>query len=80
MNGILGFAELLQEPELTGDQKTQYFKVIEESGYLMLNLINDLIDISKIESGQIDITQSEFNLSELILYLFNFFKPEANEK
>ena len=51
MNGILGFAELLKEPDLTGEQQQEYIKIIEKSGARMLNIINDIVDISKIESG-----------------------------
>ncbi|MDP3445461.1 MAG: PAS domain S-box protein, partial [Ignavibacteria bacterium] len=47
MNGILGFSELLKEPGLTGDQQQEYIKIIEKSGKRMLNIINDIVDISK---------------------------------
>jgi PAS domain S-box-containing protein len=50
MNGILGFAELLKEPGLTGEQQQEYIRIIEKSGARMLNIINDIVDISKIEA------------------------------
>jgi PAS domain S-box-containing protein len=50
MNGILGFADLLKDPELSGEQQQKYIKIIEKSGARMLNIINDIIDISKIEA------------------------------
>ena len=80
MNGILGFAGLLKKPMLTGEEQQNYISIIEESGARMLNIINDIISISKIESGQIDITLSETNLNDQIQYLFSFFKPEAEQK
>jgi PAS domain S-box-containing protein len=52
MNGILGFASLLREPVLTGDQQQMYVGIIEESGKRMLNLINQLVDISKLNPGK----------------------------
>ena len=55
MNGILGFADLLKQPELTGEELHHFIGIIEKSGERMLNIINDLINISKIESGQMDI-------------------------
>ena len=51
MNGILGFSELLKNPELTGDEQQEYISIIEKSGARMLNIINDIVDISKIEAG-----------------------------
>jgi signal transduction histidine kinase len=52
MNGILGFTALLKEPKLTGDEQQQYISVIEKSGNRMLNIINNIVSISQIESGQ----------------------------
>jgi PAS domain S-box-containing protein len=80
MNGILGFADLLKEPELTGEERQEYIGIIEKSGLRMLNIINDLIDISKVESGQMEIYYSEMNINEQIEYIYNFFKPEVQKK
>jgi signal transduction histidine kinase len=80
MNGILGFTELLKIPDLTGEQQQEYIRAIRKSGNRLLSIINDIIDISKIESEQIKITLSETNLNELIEYLCAFFKPEAEQK
>ncbi len=80
MNGILGFTELLKEKKLTRDVQQEYINIIEKSGKRMLNIINDIINISKVESGQIEITLSETNINEQIEYLQTFFKPEAIQK
>ncbi len=80
MNGILGFASLLKIQDLTVDEQKEYVGIIEKSGERMLNLINDLIDISKIEAGQMDVTLSECNINEQLEYLYAFFKTEAIEK
>ena len=80
MNGILGFADLLKEPELSGEDRQEYIGIIEKSGLRMLNIINDLIDISKVESGQMEISYSEVNINEQTEYIYNFFKPEVNRK
>lgn len=80
MNGILGFAELLQEPELTGEQQQEYIRVIQKSGTRMLNIINDIVDISKIESGQMNVSFSETRVDEQMDYLLKFFQAEANNK
>ena len=80
MNGILGFTSLLKEPQLTGKEQKKYIDIIEKSGERMLNTINDIIDISRIESGQVVINISETNVIELIDHTLSFFKPEADKK
>jgi len=80
MNGIMGFAGLLKEPDLTGEQQQKYIKVIEDSGTRMINIINDLVNISKIESGALELNITQFNLNELLDYIFAYFKPEVERK
>ena len=80
MNGILGFAELLKRPELTGEKQQIYISMIEKGGARMLNIINDLIDISKIESGQTKVIATVCNINKQIEYIYTFFKPEVEEK
>ena len=80
MNGILGFASLLKEPDLTGEDQQKYIQIIEKSGARMLNIINDLVDISKIESGQMAVSISETNVNEQIESIYAFFKPMAEAK
>lgn len=80
MNGILGFAELLKTPKLTGDEQQVYISYIEKSGNRMVNLNNDLIDISMIESGQLKVSLAEININEQIENLYSFFKADAERK
>ena len=80
MNGILGFAELLKEPGLSGEQQQEYLNIIGKSGSRMVNIINDIIDISKIESGQMKIFLKETNINELVKFITAFFRPEAEQK
>jgi PAS domain S-box-containing protein len=80
MNGILGFADLHREPDLTGEQQQKYIGIIQKSGARMLNIINDIVDISKIESGLMKLDIKESNINEQIEYIYTFFKPEAEAK
>jgi len=80
MNGILGFAELLKEPGLTGMEQQDYIRIIEKSGVRMLNIINDIVDISKIEAGLMKLEIQESNVNEQILDIYTFFKPEVETK
>ena len=80
MNGILGFAELLKQPSLKGDDQQKYIQIIERSGHRMLNIINDIIDISKVEAGLMKINISQSNINEQVEYIYTFFKPEVQSK
>ncbi len=80
MNGILGFAGLLKEPGLTGEQQQQYIGIIEKSGARMLNIINAIIDISKIEAGLMNVKLSETNINEKLEFVHAFLKPLADKK
>jgi len=80
MNGILGFAGLLKEPGLTGEEQQAYIQVIEKSGARMLNIINDIVDISKIEAGLMKLYMKESNINEQVDYIYTFFKPEVEAK
>ena len=80
MNGILGFASLLKEQVLSGEQQQNYIRIIENSGQRMLNLINQIMDISKIESGQMKVAVSEVNLNRKMEELYTFFLPQAEKK
>jgi PAS domain S-box-containing protein len=80
MNGILGFSELLKEPSITGVEQRKYLEIIEKSGNRMLNIINNIVDISKIEAGSVELTISETNINDQIEYAYTFFKPEADKK
>ncbi len=80
MNGILGFTELLKMPGLSGEDQQEYIGIIKKSGERMLNIINDIVDISKIEAGQMDVLISETNINEQLEYVYIFFKPEVEAK
>lgn len=80
MNGILGFTALLKEPKLTGDEQREYIGVIEKSGDRMLNIINDIVSVSKIESGQVSLSYKETSIKDQIESIYIIFKNEAAQK
>jgi PAS domain S-box-containing protein len=80
MNGILGFARLLKKPDLKSENQQKYIEIIEKSGKRMLNTINDIIDISRIEAGLMKIEVQETNVNEQIESIYTFLKPEAEAK
>lgn len=80
MNGILGFADLLKTTDLGTEKQEKYIQIIQQSGERMLNIINDIVDISKIESGHVTINYHKININELMQHLYLFFLPEAQNK
>ncbi len=80
MNGIIGFSDLLKTPNLSGEKQQKYLEIIEKSGARMLNIINDIVDISKIESGLMKVYIKETAINDQIKNIYNIFKPEAEAK
>ena len=80
MNGILGFAELLKDSNLTGEEKADFIDLIQQSGKRMLDLINNLINISRIEAGETILHMAATPVNELLRDLHAFFKPEMSKK
>ncbi len=80
MNGIMGFTNLLLQPGLASEKKQQFVSLIEESSKRMLNTINAIISISKIETGQEEVSLSDVNIKKETEYLYALFKPEAEKK
>jgi hypothetical protein len=80
MNSILGFSELLKESGLRGEQQEKYINAIMKSGERMLNLINELVDISKIEAGLMTVEIAELDINSEIEHIYAYFKSEAELK
>jgi PAS domain S-box-containing protein len=76
MNGIIGFAELLSRPKLSDEKLKFYINLIQTRSHDLLNLINNIIDISKIETGMLKVNESEFNPYNLIDEIFSMFRSK----
>lgn len=71
MNAIIGFTDLILNDLLNKNERHQYLRVIKNSGENLLNIINDIIDISKIESGQLKIKEEKFDLHSVLQNIQN---------
>jgi PAS domain S-box-containing protein len=80
MNGIIGFAGMLIDPDLPMDKRNQFIEIINSSSNQLLNLIDDIIDLSKIEAGQIEINNKEFCINNFLTEIFKYYLPHANSK
>lgn len=79
MNGILGFADLLLDEELTEEQR-EAVKTIKNSGENLLSLVNDILDLSKVESKKIELEEIPFHLENLILDVGESMRSNIGEK
>jgi len=79
MNGIIGMCALLNESELNSKQQEQ-LGIIQQSSKHLLNLINSILDISKLEAGRMEFEQLDFQLKEQINALFNTLSTQAKKK
>ena len=73
MNGIIGFVNLLRDAEVSDEQRDLYLKHIEQSSHQLLNIVNDIIDISKIESGQLKISNRAVRINGVLDELYSSF-------
>ena len=80
MNTIMGFSELLDNPDLPNDKLLHFSEQINTSSNTLVNLIDNIIDIAKVESGEVRIKLSECKINHLLLDLFAWFDNEIKEK
>lgn len=79
MNAILGFSDLLSSDEYSSDEKIEFVDMIRSSGKLLLNLINDIIDISKIEAGELKIQHTTFKVVNVLDEQYQNFRQQLNQ-
>lgn len=80
MNGVVGFASLLRDDDLDSETRNDYINTIESCSNQLLNLIDDIIDIAKIEAGEIQIEEKPFNLATLTLETAATLEAEKQNK
>jgi PAS domain S-box-containing protein len=79
MNAILGFSTLLQEPDTSAEEQNQYIDIISQSSNQLLSIINDIVDIANVESGQVKMNFSAINLNSVLRSLNEQFNYSGNE-
>lgn len=80
MNGILGFSSLLSLPGLESKEQQEYINLIQKSGARMLNILSEIVEISKIESGIIDLQIKQVDINKKMESVYELLKPEAKLK
>lgn len=79
LNGIIGFTNLLMKSNLI-DDKLEYMSTVNESANILMQIVNDVLDFSKIESGKMELDIEEINLFELTNHVIDLFKYQAIQK
>jgi PAS domain S-box-containing protein len=81
LNAIIGFSELLQSDDgpLSEDRRKEYAHDIHSSGKHLLSVINDILDISRIEAGKVSLDEEETSISDLIESAYRMVRPRAEE-
>ncbi len=80
INGILGLADLLKSPDISQDEQLKYIGLIRHAAEILLHLVNDLIDISRIEAGQIKLQITQTMINPLLRELHAFFEVQTQKK
>ncbi|HEX2921339.1 MAG TPA: ATP-binding protein [Bacteroidales bacterium] len=80
MNGIMGFSDMLTNPNLSEEKRKQFSLLIQDGCRQLLGIITDVIDISMLDSRQVSIVDSEFSLNDFMQELFLMYRQVANNK
>ncbi len=80
LNGILGFSEFLALPDVSDDDRIKYFEIITESSHQLLNAINEIVDIAKVQSGDSDIRMETIDIGSLLSEIVAEYRVEAERK
>ena len=80
LNSIIGFSEVLSGTEQLGDRHRRYASNIQSSGRMLLSMINDILDLAKIESGKMEVRSEDFSIRDVCEGLTNLCRPVAERK
>lgn len=80
MNGIIGFSQFLKDPDLTYENRMRYINIINESCQQLLSIVEDILEISKLETGQIEMLNEEFDPEEIINIVLDNYESICKQK
>lgn len=80
LGAILGFANLLKEPEITPDKHSEYLTIIDRNGQALTKIIDDILDLSKVEAGRLELERIDFRVEDLLKSVLDIFQETARRK
>lgn len=79
LSAIIGYSDLMQDPQLSPEEKTKYSQIIKNTGAHLLDIINDILDLSKIEAGQLEINNQVVHLPSLLEEVQSVLEPKTSQ-
>lgn len=80
MNGIIGFSEMFDKPDISDEKRNYYAKIVQSSSHQLLRIIDDILEISTLETKQEKLNETEFCLNDLLMELFSIFNLKSKER
>jgi len=80
MNGIIGFSDFLTKPGLSDEKRKYYARIVKNSSHQLLKIIDDILEISTLETKQDTVYESEFSLNDFLMEIFSIFSLKAKER
>ncbi len=80
LNSIIGFSEVLDSIKSLDDKQRRYVQNIQKSGRVLLDMINDILDLAKIESGKMEVRLADFRIDNVVQAQCDFFRPQTERK
>jgi signal transduction histidine kinase/DNA-binding NarL/FixJ family response regulator len=80
LNGILGYAQILTRDKALSAKQLEGIKIVQRSGEYLLTLINDILDLSKIEAGRVELYETDFHFGEFLQSIVELFQMRAEQK
>ncbi|MBC8490484.1 MAG: PAS domain S-box protein, partial [Bacteroidetes bacterium] len=80
LNGITGFIGLLQDSEIDAEKKKEFFDIINKSSNRLIATVTDILDISRIEAGEVKVSKTEVSVNKILEEQYSFFNCEAKSK
>lgn len=80
LNGIIGFSQMLKEPQISSENIEKYTDIIQKSSYQLLKIVEDILEISALETNKIQLSEESFSLNKLLEDLFSFYSKVASKK
>ena len=80
MNGIIGFSDLLMNPKLSEEQRSYYAKIVSDSSRQLLSIVTDILDLSRIETGEVKLKSEKISLNAMVSELYRYYKHKIGDR
>jgi len=80
MNGIIGFSNMLDSDDITDEKRKYFAKIVQNSSHQLLRIIDDILEISTLETKQVKLNETEFSLNDFLMELYFIFQLKSKER